>query len=664
MTKYNKHKSKFLFLALLSAMMLPACQDAASTANNAAAAQNTAASASASTAAVQASAAPTPVTFSENDEYTDWKAANPIYIELSESGAAIKGQGAEAKDRTVTITAAGTYVLSGQWEQGQVVVDAPKEAKVRLVLNGVSIHSNEGSAIYVKQADKAIITLQEGTKNDVADAAQYTTVDADSGEPNAAIFSKDDLTFNGSGALTVQGNYNNGITSKDDLKMTGGSITVHAADDGVMGRDLVAIKDGTLTIEAAGDGIKSTNDTDASKGLIAIDAGTFSIKAGKDGIQAVTHVQMNGGSYTISSGGGSANAVAKPSEMNGGMRGSGGRQMDNQAAAPTAPSTQPTQSTESAESTSGKAIKAGTAITIAKGTFTMDSADDAIHSNNSVTIAGGEFAVTSGDDGIHADSSVVISGGTIQIAKSYEGIEGSNITISGGDIKVTASDDGINVAGGADGSSTNGRPGQNNFSAASSNNKLTITGGSLYVNSTGDGLDSNGSIVMSGGNVVVSGPTENGNGALDYDGTFELTGGLLMAAGSSGMAQAPSDTSSQHSILMTYSQSQKAGTVVELKDKDGKTIASLTPDKSFQTVVIGSPELKKDAAYSLYTGGTKTVEFTVANITTWLNESGVTTARSGGPGGLGGGPGGGPGGGARPNGQGGNNQGRGDMKQP
>ncbi|MVP01278.1 carbohydrate-binding domain-containing protein [Paenibacillus lutrae] len=657
----NKHTNtkKIRLLALLCAVVLPACQSQG-------AAPASTPSASPAAAQAQVLAEPVPVSYSKDDENIDWKAASPNYIELSAAGADIKGAGAAAKDRTLTINAAGTYVLSGIWDGGQIVVDAPKEDKVWLVLNGVEITSKVSAAIYVKQADKTIVTLQEGTKNTVTDAAKYTVVDSSTDEPNAAIYSKDDLTINGTGALTVRGNYNNGVTSKDDLRITGGAITVSAADDGIMGKDLVAFKAGTILIEAAGDGIKSTNDTEAAKGIIHVDGGTFQIKAGKDGMQAAASVQVNGGTFAISSGGGSASAAAK-SEAGGGMKGDmpggmkggfpgqaeggapggtngeGGARADKPVTSEAA--NQPKSSAQSddaaAETASGKAVKAGTAIAIAKGTFSIDSADDAIHSNQSIAIAGGDFSIASGDDGIHADSSILISGGKIQITKSYEGIESSDITLAGGEIHVTASDDGINIGGGADGSSTNGRAGQNKLNSSSAGNKLTITGGSIYVNASGDGLDSNGSILMSGGTVYVNGPTMNGNGALDYDGSFELTGGLLVAAGSAGMAQAPSDSSTQSSILMTYPQAQKAGTKVELKDKNGKTLASYTPEKSFQTIVIGSPELTKDTAYSLYTGEAKTVDFTASGAVTWLNENGVTTARSSGPGGFGGGPGGG-----------------------
>ena len=183
---------------------------------------------------------------------------------------------------------------------------------------------------------------------------------------------------------------------------------------------------------------------------------------------------------------------------------------------------------------------------------------------------------------------------------------------------------------------------------------LNINGGYITVDATGDGLDANGSITMTNGTVIVSGPTNNGNGALDYDGKFEISGGLLMAAGSSGMAQATSEESTQYSIIMTYTQTQKAGTVVHLKDSKGNTVATFTPKKDYQSVVISSPKVIKGETYTLYSGGTataseslesytdgeykggtKVVEFTIADSVTWLNETGVTTAKTSGPGGQG-----------------------------
>jgi hypothetical protein len=580
------------------------------------------------------------VTYEKEDYYNDWKNENPNYIELNGTSANFKGSGAEVKGSIITITSSGVYVISGKLENGQIIVDVQDKGTARLVLNGTEIKSSNNAPIYVKNAGKTIISLQEGTENTIIDGEKYVLADASTDEPNAAIFSKDSLTINGAGKLTIHGNYNNGITSKDDLKIISGNIDIYSADDGLMGRDMIAVKEGSLTIEAGGDAVKATNDKDSTRGIVAIEGGTFNLKAQADGIQAETAVLIAAGSFNIISGGGSVNSTKK---AEGDMRG----QFDNN-------DNNTSTSTTETETVSAKAIKASADVGIDGGTFNIDSADDAIHSNNNIIVSGGDITITSGDDGVHADATIVIKAGKINITKSYEGIEGSLVTVSDGEIHVTASDDGINVAGGADSSLTNGLPGQNNTNS-SGDNKLNINGGYIVVNSNGDGLDANGSITMTSGTVVVTGPTSDGNGALDYDGTFEMTGGFLVSAGSLGMAQAPSDTSTQYSIIMNYPQLQSAGTLVNLQDKEGKTIATFAPVKDYQTVVVSSPELKKGGVYTLYSGGTSTgsgidglytdgkyqngtkvVDFTISNSVTWLNESGVTTAKSSNPGGGGG----------------------------
>ncbi|MDF2662369.1 MAG: dockerin type 1 [Paenibacillus sp.] len=623
----NKHRSK-LGSALLSIAVLSACSSTAIEPSATQSDSGTATTIPAKTAnesvsgqAQASSDSPGKVKYEDDDYATDWTKANPTMIRLNGTAASIDGSGAESTDKSVAITAAGTYVFSGKWDEGQIVVDVPDTETVRLVLNGVSVQSVDRAPIYIKEAEKAIITLPEGTENIVSDGETYATADVSDDEPNAAVFSKADLTVNGTGKLIVHGNYNNGLTSKEDLKITGGTIEVHAADDGLMGRDLVAVKDGTITIEAGGDGVKSTNDTEQSKGNIAIEGGSFDIKAGSDGIQSAASLRIDGGTYAIVSGGGSANGTKSGGDQKGPM---GNKAISKQ--------------TVETDSKSAKALKAASGITVTAGTFAIDSADDAVHSNGSIAIAGGEMKITSGDDGIHADASIAITGGSIDIVKSYEGIESAEITIADGDIRITAGDDGVNVAGGNDGSSIGGRSGQNQF-AASGSNKLVINGGTITVDATGDGLDSNGSIVMTGGNVTVNGPTASNNGALDYDGTFDMSGGFLVAAGSAGMAAAPSETSGQLSILMNYSQSQKAGTTVLLKDGDGNVIATFAPTKAYQSVVISSPVLNKDTTYTLYSGDTKVVDFKISNAVTWLTESGVTAAGSAGRGGPGGNPG-------------------------
>lgn len=497
------------------------------------------------------------VTVDSDDYYSDWKNENPNYIELNENTAVIKGAGAEVKGSKITITGAGVYVISGKLDNGQIIVDVQNKGTVKLVLNGMEINCTDNAPIYVKNAGKVIISLQEGTHSIVTDGEKYILANSAADEPSAAIFNKDDLTINGAGKLTVNANYKDGITGKDDLKITGGNININSADDGLVGRNMVLVKEGNITIKAGGDGIKSTNDTDTLKGFIALEGGTFDIAAGADGIQAKTSALITGGKFTISAGG----------------------------------------------------------------------------------------------NGIHADSSILIKDGKIDIKKSYEGIESTLITVSGGETHVISKDDGINVGGGKDGSSVNGRPGQNTFQS-SGNSKLIINGGYVSVDATGDGLDANGSISMTGGTVVVNGPTSNGNGALDYDSGFEMTGGLIIAAGSAGMAQAPSEQSKQYSISMNYPNMQQAGTIVHLEDSKGNTVATFAPKKDYQSVVICSPELKKDTEYALYSGGTsngslsdglytngvyqggtKVVSFTISSIVTWLSETGITSGKNSNPGG-------------------------------
>lgn len=578
------------------------------------------------------------ISYDKDDYYTDWKSENPNYVQLDGNSATLNGAGVTIEDSKITINTAGVYVFSGKLDNGQVIIDLKDEGTVKLVLNGAEINSLNNSPIFVKKANKAIITLPEGTENVIKDGENYVLEDS-SDEPNAAIFSKANLIINGTGSLIVNGNYNNGVTSKDDLKITGGKINIYAKDDGILGKDMVIVKEGNIKIEAGGDGLKSTNNTEASKGFIAIQGGIFDIKAGSDGIQAETSMLIEDGKYTITTGGGSASAPEK-------IKAEGPNSRTKQES-------NTSTKTAQTEGQSSKGVKATSNISIGGGSFNIDSADDSLHSNNSINILAGDFTLTSGDDGIHADSSIEIKDGKINITKSYEGIESTLITFEGGETHVIASDDGINIGGGADGSSVNGRPGQNNLSS-SGNNKLNITGGYISVDSNGDGLDANGSIYMSGGTVVVSGPTANNNGALDYDGEFVVTGGVLMSVGSSGMVQGPSESSNQNSVAMSFSTIQKAGTLFAVKDSKGNIIATLAPKKDYSTVVIASPDLKKGEEYTIYSGGTSTgtlldglykdgeykngtqvVSFTITNSITWLNESGVTTGKSGNPGGKG-----------------------------
>ncbi|TCK92697.1 uncharacterized protein DUF4353 [Natranaerovirga hydrolytica] len=536
--------------------------------------------------------------YDESDGYSDWRNENPIYINFTNSLEDINDSGIEVDGHTLTITEAGVYVLSGELENGQIVVNEQNDGDIKLVLNGVKIHNEDSAAIHIVKAGKTIISLEEGTDNIISDGSVY--IDEED-EANATIFSKSDLTINGNGNLTVYANYNNGIVSRDNLIITGGNLHIFSADDGLMGRDLVAIYDGIIHIESEDDGIKSTNDNEG-KGQIIIAGGTININANGDGIQGAGDLYIIDGEFNIVTGGGSGN------------------------------------SEENTSSTKG--IKSNTLIGIDGGVLNVDSLDDAIHSDGDIVINDGEMNLKTGDDGIHADGSIVINGGIIDILESYEGIEGASITITNGEIYIVASDDGINVA---DGTSDMAEPRRGNQNIPD-DLRLIIEGGYIVVNAQGDGIDSNGHIDMTGGVVIVNGPTAHMDSAIDYDGVFEISGGTLIAAGSSGMVEAPSDSSTQNAISVTFSTVQEANTLINVQDSQGHSILTFAPEKNFQNVVISTEALVETESYTVYIGGTVSgedtnglytnesyengkeyVSFTLSDTITWLSEEGITT---------------------------------------
>jgi hypothetical protein len=514
-------------------------------------------------------------------------AANTTYIVMDKNSIILNGSGATVTGNIITITSAGTYNLHGTLDNGQVRVDTQDAETVRLLLNGTTISNSTSAPIYIVNAEKTVISLADGTGNFITDGSTYTALEEGSDEPNAAIFSKDDLTINGAGALTVDANYNDGITSKDDLKITGGSITVNAVNDGIRGRDSVVVKGGTTTINAEGDGIQSNNDENPEKGYISVEDGTINIVSGADGMQAETSLAVTGGRITVTSGGGCANSINPVNNGNpwGGPAG------ENAIA--------------TNDTTSGKGLKAGVSLAVSGGSITIDSADDSLHSNGNLTISGGTINVASGDDGIHSESTIDITGGDISITKSYEGIESSGITIEDGTIHLVASDDGINAVSNTGSTPAAVVPGQGNFETAG-NNTLAINGGYIVVNAGGDGIDINGPITMTDGVVIIYGPTDSANGALDYTGSFTMTGGTLVAAGSSGMAMAPDNSSSQYAVMMTYPQVQAAGTMVHVGTSAGTDVLTIVPAKMYQSVVFSLPGLVQNGQYVVWSGGSST----------------------------------------------------------
>lgn len=567
--------------------------------------------------------------------------------------------GVSVDENTISIMAGGTYAFSGTLDDGQIIVDTDSSQDVYIVLNGMNLSCLNSSPIYVKNANKTVIGLADNTENFISDGESYV-LEENSDEPNAAIYSKDDIIFIGNGSLEVNGNHDEGITSKDDLRIENGNITVNSKGDAIKGKDSLTITNGNIIINSGADGLKSNNDTDEGKGNVYIEGGTINITSAEDGIQGENIVTVTSADINIISGGGSENAVQKAEEMGGGRRMTSAPQENAQGTPPGVKSnnTVGTESTTYDETLSTKGIKAGSEIIINSGNIKIDSCDDSIHSNNSLTINGGNIEISSGDDGLHSDTTLDINNGEINILKSYEGIESETININNGNINLVSSDDGVNASGGtaenpAEGMQAGSHMGMGGESSGTG--LLNLNGGRLFVNAGGDGLDANGSIYMTGGTVIVCGPTNNGNGALDYDNKFEISGGTLIAAGSSGMAQSASDTSSQNFVSVSLS-SQEADTLVNIQNSSGENIITFAPLKKFESVVISSPELKTGETYTVnvggsissscedglysnegtYSEGTKIKSFTISKVNNNVVQDGVTVQSMGGGGGRGG----------------------------
>ena len=547
-----------------------------------------------------------------SDLRTVYNEAQAAFITFSDTQATVKGleEGCSATGTAVTISEAGTYVFSGNCVDGSITVKKGTTG-VKLILNGLDLTSASAvtGPVLCKAGTETEIIAEAGTVNTLTDSMANT-------EEKAAVKvnKQSSLTLSGAGTLNVVGVCKNGIKggAETDITVQEQNLHIKSADNGLASDNTVTVKSGKLMIEAGGDGIKSSPDRldDAgnaddtvSLGDIILESGEINIIAAADGIQGDNSVTVNGGSYQITTNGGYTTTLAEDAD-------------------------------------SGKGIKSDSALTINGGEFVINSADDALHSNEYISILGGKFDIQTGDDGMHADTSLIVgseeetSDIDVSIRNCYEGLEAGTVYVNSGTININSTDDGVNAAGGNDGSGSNGRPGDgfnpgggpggrlavmNTDSVEDSNNSAAITdstyaagnegyaininGGTLYVKAAGDGLDSNGDISISGGNIIVYGAAAGDPGSdnfpFDHDGSFAISGGYIFGAGSSQMEEGVQSSTQGYIVNKnTYSQ----GDVICVLDGQGNVLFTEALAERVNYMMYSSPEMTASGNYSFKMG--------------------------------------------------------------
>ena len=540
--------------------------------------------------------------FTDREKSGSYKASEAVKITLNKTTVTVSGSGAKADGSTITITEEGVYVVSGTLEDGQIIVDASDSDKVQIVLEGVNINCETNAAIYVREADKVFITLAENSSNTLGGGNEYTQIDDNT--VDGVIFSKSNLVCNGTGSLTIEADYKHGIVSRDDLVITGGTYKITAADNGITAKDQLKILDGIFDIDAANSAVKAKNADDAELGNIYIAGGIFTIEAEQDGFHATGSMVVDDGTITVNSGDDGFHAELD-TVIHGGT----------------------ILVEESYEGLEGKRV------VVNGGDITVNASNDGVN------------AVGSGDDDSNAASSnndssaAVNSGDDSSISGAADGKEPSQMppdTENGSDMQPSQDFDPENAPSGgnapqsfdpgnapSDGNAPQkmqGGPG----GGGNSELYIKITGGTLTVSADGDGLDSNGGLLVTGGTTIVYGPTSDGDSALDYDGSAIATGGTLAAIGSAGMTESFDEAFTQPVITYYGTETQSADTTITLTDSDGSALFTVTPEKAYASIVLTCPEMKLDATYTL-AAGTGNEEITLTDIITTAGTRSVKT---------------------------------------
>ena len=540
MKKSNLIKSA-TSITLLSALALTGCSATSASNTSATSAISTSTSSDSDTKSKTADSFSTDVKsgakLAEDTHYSAkdlaWDSSSEVTIDLSNPTAT---DGVTVSDGVITITKAGNYRLSGAYS-GQVKVEAADSDMVRLILNNATITNSTGAAINVVEADEVVIYTASGSTNTVSDGSSYS--DTASGSPDAAIYSKSDLTLAGEGTLKVEGKYEEGIHTTDGLVIASGTLEVNAANTGIKGKDYVDILDGTITVTASQDGIKATNDTDGNRGWVRLSGGTVNISAGDDGFKAERVLEISGGTLNI------------------------------------------TQSNEGIEAQY---------INILDGTVNVTSSDDGINASYSTTSTGTESASTSSTQ-------------TTQSNQAAQGnaAQGGQAPAGGGQAPSGTMGSGTTgqpPAGGGAGGGMGG--GGGTFEVVDAT--INITGGTVTVNANGDGIDSNGTATLSGGTLVVNGPFTGGNASLDTNGDLLLNGATVAAGNSGDMFEAPATSSTSGYVKISNVSNLSAGTTVQVADSSGNVVANYkVTNSNTALILVSSSKITKGASYTVYT---------------------------------------------------------------
>ena len=597
--------------------------------------------------------------FTDREKSGSYKVSEAVKITLNKTTATVSGSGAKADGSTITITEEGVYIVSGTLEDGQIIVDASDSDKVQIVLDGVNINCETNAAIYVREADKVFITLAENSSNTLGGGNEYTQIDDNT--VDGVIFSKSDLVCNGTGSLTIEADYKHGIVSKDDLVITGGTYKITAADNGITAKDQLKILDGSFDIDAANSAVKAKNADNAELGNIYIAGGIFTIEAEQDGFHATGSIVVDDGTITVNSGDDGFHAELDTiirggtilvEKSNEGLEGkrvvvNGGDITVNASDDGINAANSGDDGANAANSGDGGVNAANSGDDGANaanygdgGVNAANSGDDGANATNP-----GANAAGSGDDDSNAASSnndssaAVNSGDDSSISGAADGKEPPQMppdTENGSDMQPSQDFDPENAPSGgnapqnfdpgnapSDGDAPQmmqGGPG----GGGNSELYIKITGGTLTVSADGDGLDSNGGLLVTGGTTIVYGPTSDGDSALDYDGSAIVSGGILAAIGSAGMVESFDEASTQPVITYYCTETQSADTTITLTDSDGSALFTVTPEKAYASIVLTCPEMKLDATYTL-AAGTDNEEITLTDIITTAGTRSVKT---------------------------------------